>query len=383
MAAFVATSTPLRRPGRRRTPATRTSPPLPIFVAVTRPTSRPSPPPPSSTAAAPSFTRRSALATAAAALLSAVVGAPSPAAALDINPSKADLLKRAGSGRTKEEAAAARAAAVEERRARMEAVAKATAEREAASRGTAPRDATADAIEPTLRGSYYSPTAKLRYLPRVRRAAESLDDAVVQAADGNWAELAEMASPTGALGDAAAPMRLYASSLAGQGLSIASRAAKEMDAAGEDYAGAIARLSKGIKKRSSGTVGPALDDLRAAMTAFRRAGRMEADWGLPEITSTQKVGAAFGNNNPALYARNSGIRGGPTGTAAAGEAAGKEPADVIRSPGSVLGKRGVGRGSASGFSSSSDMASTSGLLDSGAASGAATLGAGEALGKGW
>lgn len=448
MVAFVAGGTPLRRPGRRRSVATTSAPPTPVSVAALSPRassgtpsppgasppppppSVPPPPPPHPTSA---LTRRTTLAAAAAVAVGALLGGgdsfsarPPPVGALDFGPSKAELLNRASTGRTKEEAAAARAAAVEERRARVEAANRAAAEREASlassasSSSTSGSSATADAIEPTLRGSYYSPTAKLRYLPRVRLAAESLDAAVVAAAKGDWLTLTEMASPTGALGDAAAPMRLYASSLAGQGLSIASRAAKEMDAAGADYAAAITRLTKGAKKRSSGAVGGALDDLRASMAAYRRAGRMDSDWGLSEIATTPRVGAAFGNNNPVLYSRNSGGRG--TGGSAAtgvsptaGAAAGKEPAagagagaeaaggrggggsgggadglgvatartDGLRSPGAVRGKLGVGLGPASGSASATDTTTRTGLLDSGAASGAATLGAGAALGKGW
>ncbi|GAB0495327.1 hypothetical protein MMPV_006626 [Pyropia vietnamensis] len=396
MVGFVAHGTPFRRPGRQRPLVTTLAPPTPVSAAALPPRA--------------ALTRRTALATAAAAAVGLLLGGgdggtarPPPAGALDFGPSKAELLNRASTGRTKEEAAAARAAAVEERQARLEAANRAAAERESSLTGSP--SAAVDAIEPTLRGSYYSPTAKLRYLPRVRLAAESLDSAVVAAARGDWATLTEMASPTGALGDAAAPMRLYASSLSGQGLSIASRAAKEMDAAGADYAAAIARLTKGAKKRSSGTVGGALDDLRASMNAYRRAGRMDTDWGLSEISTTQRVGAAFSNNNPVLYSRNSGGRGSNGGLApTAGAAAGQEPAvpegggaagadgstglasataraEGLRATRPVRGKLGVGLGPASGSASATD--SREGLLDSGAASGAATLGAGAALGKGW
>lgn len=252
------------------------------------------------------LSRRHALQTAAGGLLISICNA-APAYALKPGaPSRANLLK--GSRRsdlTEEEQAEGRERIAEERQARLEKQRElqASADRRRAGLETTP-EPNAD-LEANLRASYYYPQARKRYLPRVKRAYEILQSSKLNSIIGSndYVQLSTLSS--GPLADAILPMQLYASSLAGQGLSLAPKFVQSMDDQATKYDTANKKLLKACKKKDSKTAMDSIETMRNAIVKYRSEAKLEADdFGIGEVPEGSRVGSGFGNNNPALYNRN-------------------------------------------------------------------------------
>lgn len=248
-------------------------------------------------------TRRETLITSVGALFSLSLTHPRAAIALKPGaPSKEKLLKRAHEDLTPEEKEQEKERIAEERKARLERQKELQAEAERRRLGLEPTTQQAD-LEANLRASYYYPAARKRYLPRVKRALDLLPvtDNLVTA--GDWSEASALA--TGALADAVLPMQLYASSLAGQGLSLAPRFVQRMDDAASTYNEACTKLQKACKKRDSTIARENVKTMLAAVQRYRVEGRLESDdFGIGEVPLDTRVGSGFSNSNPALYNRN-------------------------------------------------------------------------------
>lgn len=217
-------------------------------------------------------------------------------------PSKSKLLERTQSELTPEEQAAEKERIAEEKRQRLERQKElqATAERRKA--GLEEESNQAD-LEANLRASYYYPLARKRYLPRVRRAFELLPRADALVDNGDWGGVSELA--TGSLADAVLPMQLYASSLGGQGLSLAPKFVQKMDEAATRYEKACKNLQMAVKKKDERRAHDSVRDMQACVKTYRAEGKLEAeDFGIGEVPKNGRVGSGFGNNNPALYNRN-------------------------------------------------------------------------------
>lgn len=141
----------------------------------------------------------------------------------------------------------------------------------------------------------------------------------------------------GSLDDLVLPMRLYASGLSGQGLSLAAGFLKVMAGDADKVEASVKVFRKALKKKDAATAIGAVDDIERAVCCvstfctavlysgraltlfllvaqiknYRSAGKLEAaDFGIGEVPKDAKVGSGLGNNNPALYNRNfSGIAG--------------------------------------------------------------------------
>jgi hypothetical protein len=74
-------------------------------------------------------------------------------------------------------------------------------------------------MDPTLRANYYYPTAKKRYLPRIQKVSTEISSIPPFLQTQQWDIVAEFADKTAE--DAILPLKLYQSSLDGQGLSMA------------------------------------------------------------------------------------------------------------------------------------------------------------------
>lgn len=221
-------------------------------------------------------------------------------------PSKEKLLKLIRDEKTPEEIEANKELVAEERRVRLEKQRElqAAADRKKAGLEEAPTDE--KEIESNLRGQYYYPTARKRYLPRVKLAWEcipSVEDAV---RSSQWGLVKELS--TGPLTDAFLPMKLYASSLGGGGLNINSKFIEKMTKEAESYEKALKKLATAVKKKDSSLALNTLTDMKGFIDKYRVLGHIEADdFGIGEIPMDKRVGSGFGNNNSVLYRKNKGI----------------------------------------------------------------------------
>lgn len=249
------------------------------------------------------ISRRCAIQAACGALLSVCATRVSPAYALKPGkPSKEKLLSRTREERTPEEIAADREQQALERKERLERQRELAASAERRRQGLEEGPDQTD-LEANLRASYYYPQARKRYLPRVRRALETLPRTEQLVDNGNWNEAASLAA--GALEDAVLPMQLYASSLAGQGLSLAPKFVQTMSKEAERYETAVKRLKTACKKRDANGARQLVADMTDSIAKYRGAGKLDGeDFGIGEVPTDNRVGSGFGNNNPALYNRN-------------------------------------------------------------------------------
>jgi len=163
-----------------------------------------------------------------------------------------------------------------------------------------------------LRGDYYYPTARKRYLPRIKLAYDTLE----QNGDDIKALIAAQDKV-----DVAGPMQLYVSALSGGGLSISASFMSSMKAAGSDYEVAYRELAQVLKKKNKKDLAKAVEKAKQSLLAYREAGKPVGltgdDWGVGEIPDCKAeggggvgkmskcaVGSSFGNANPNLYNRN-------------------------------------------------------------------------------
>lgn len=164
-----------------------------------------------------------------------------------------------------------------------------------------------DDIEATLRGQYYYPTARKRYLARLKLAWEVLPDVQTAAINKEWPIVSQFSMHE--LSDAVLPMKLYASSLAGGGLSINAKFIQNMNSQTDAYDGALKRLTKAVKRKDSADAVDILTTMKDAISKYRQLGRLEAaDFGIGEIPTDARVGSGFANNNSALYRKNKTIQ---------------------------------------------------------------------------
>lgn len=259
--------------------------------------------------AARPVSRRNALRIAGLTLASVCTTAPSqPAYALKPGkPSKEKLLNSLRDERTPEEIEADKERVAEERKQRLERQRELQAAADRRKAGIEEDDSKSTEIESNLRGQYYYPTARKRYLPRVKVAWESIPSAEEAVRNGEWNVLNEMVS--GSLGDAVLPMKLYASSLGGGGLNVSAKFIAQMTAQVDVYDGAIKKLGKTPKKKETSKALDNLASMKEAIQKYRQAGRLEAeDFGIGEIPTAARMGSGFGNNNASLYNKNKGVQ---------------------------------------------------------------------------
>lgn len=171
-----------------------------------------------------------------------------------------------------------------------------------------------------LRGDYYFPTARKRYLPRIRKADEALDE-VIANLNGPSPDFGKLAIFVKGPGDVASALKLYVSALTGGGLSISSKFMENMRAAAAEYDRAYPLLKAAGERKDATGASEAADALKASLQAYRTAGKpvglTNDDWGVGEIPDCRNepgggagkmskcaVGSSFGNANPNLYMRN-------------------------------------------------------------------------------
>lgn len=154
----------------------------------------------------------------------------------------------------------------------------------------APAKATAKSestIEPNLRSNYYYPTNKKRYLPRIKKCNDAIPLAAEAIGTAEW-ETAEQFVDKIA-DDTILPLKLYTSSLLGGGTNVKVSFTKDMSKAADDFEKAQKTLSKAIKKRDQTASSRALEDLSAALQAYREAGRLTGPDAGGDIPSVDEI----------------------------------------------------------------------------------------------
>eukprot|EP00180_Rhodochaete_pulchella_P000618 Plantae.Rhodophyta-Rhodochaete_pulchella.ctg1454.p1 GENE.Plantae.Rhodophyta-Rhodochaete_pulchella.ctg1454~~Plantae.Rhodophyta-Rhodochaete_pulchella.ctg1454.p1 ORF type:complete len:182 (-),score=38.21 Plantae.Rhodophyta-Rhodochaete_pulchella.ctg1454:457-972(-) len=158
-------------------------------------------------------------------------------------------------------------------------------------------------MEANLRANYYYPTARKRYLPRIKVVADEIGGVEEMVHGGEWESVRDFAE--GPAADAVGPLKLYASALAGQGLSLQGTFLASLEKYGTAYESQLQKMRKGIKKKDSKATLTALDGLNDSLQGYRRTAKIDTpDGGIGEVPTDLKVGSGFSNNNPALYERN-------------------------------------------------------------------------------
>jgi len=172
-----------------------------------------------------------------------------------------------------------------------------------------------------LRGDYYYPTARKRYLPRVKRAYDELVPirAELAANSADWDKINVYAKGHG---DVSSALKLYVSALGGGGLSISSTFMGDMKTHAEEFDNAYKEFVEGVKGKKVPKALSAAEGMESALLAWREAGKpvglTNDDWGVGEIPDCKRgvpgagtgkmsqcaTGSSFGNANPNLYNRN-------------------------------------------------------------------------------
>lgn len=142
-------------------------------------------------------------------------------------------------------------------------------------------------IDPTLKGSYYYPTAKKRYVPRIMKVSESLAAIPDLIDSSEWDSVSDFANRVA--DDAILPMKLYQSSLDGQGLNMKNDYVPIMKDKANLYELKTRDLQKAAKAKNRDKAMVALNGMSEAMTDYRVAGRLrDEDGNIPSIEQMRR-----------------------------------------------------------------------------------------------
>lgn len=135
--------------------------------------------------------------------------------------------------------------------------------------------------------AYYYPTAKKRYLPRIIKVSQTFPNMPDAIETGDWETVEEF---YGMADNAVLPMKLYVSSLDGQGLGMANSYAKQMKKDSDDFEKCTAILKKAIAKKNSEQALLAVTDMGTAVTDYRQTGRLSDDDGnIPSVDDLKRM----------------------------------------------------------------------------------------------
>jgi hypothetical protein len=141
-------------------------------------------------------------------------------------------------------------------------------------------------IDPTLRASYYYPTAKKRYLPRIQKVTVEMPGIYQAIQTGDWQAVETFTTTTAE--NAILPLQLYVSSLDGQGLSLKNSYAKQMKLYALEYERLYKVLRRAVQLKDASTALQAISDMALAVADYRQTGRLD---GLDDN---------YGNNIPSV-----------------------------------------------------------------------------------
>ena len=149
-------------------------------------------------------------------------------------------------------------------------------------------------LEPNLRSNYYYPTNKKRYLPRIKKCSDAIEDVATMIGNEDWEGVEYFV--TNIADDTILPMKLYTSSLLGQGTNVKVAFAREMNQATKDFEAAQKKLLKFSAKKNQEKSSDALEELASAMLAYRTAGRLlgpDAGRDIPSVDEIRRTSSRY------------------------------------------------------------------------------------------
>ncbi|GMI11965.1 hypothetical protein TrVE_jg13983 [Triparma verrucosa] len=145
----------------------------------------------------------------------------------------------------------------------------------------------AGAIDPNLRANYYYPTARKRYLPRIKKASDEISLVPDLIASSSWSSVTDFSTKTA--DDTVLPMKLYTSSLAGQGLNLKSSTITIMSKSAEDFDKYNKQLQKAASKKDVEKSVVALQNMAVALQDYRVEGKLLGPDGGGDIPSVEDI----------------------------------------------------------------------------------------------
>lgn len=141
-------------------------------------------------------------------------------------------------------------------------------------------------IDPALKVSYYYPTAKKRYAPRIIKLTTEIEPVPQYIANGQWEEVQAFANVAD---NTVLPLQLYVSSLDGQGLNMANSYAKVMKKYATIFEQQYKLLTQAIKKKDQELALSSVQAMALAVTDYRQVGRLTDDAGnIPSVDEIKR-----------------------------------------------------------------------------------------------
>lgn len=143
-------------------------------------------------------------------------------------------------------------------------------------------------IDPTLKGSYYYPTAKKRYVPRIMKVSQAIPTVPDMIDSSDWDAVTLFANKVA--DDAILPMKLYQSSLDGQGLNMKNDYVTTMKDKAVLYEKKTKDLQKAAALKDKDKAFAALNGIAEAISEYRVAGRLsDEDGNIPTVEDMRRA----------------------------------------------------------------------------------------------
>lgn len=149
--------------------------------------------------------------------------------------------------------------------------------------------------------AYYYPTAKKRYLPRIQKVTDIINQMPDAIANDDWATVEQFSATAD---NAILPLQLYVSSLDGQGLSLSSSFSKTMKDEAKSFEKQYKVLQKAMSKKDKESALLAVTAMGISVANYRQAGRLTDDAGnIPSVDDIKRMTMRrptqqFGNKTP-------------------------------------------------------------------------------------
>jgi len=141
-------------------------------------------------------------------------------------------------------------------------------------------------VDPNLRSNYYYPTAKKRYLPRIKKASDNIPIAASMVGVEDWEEVGDFVKLSE---DAILPMQLYASSLTGGGTNVKVANAGVLKSSAANFEKAQKCLAKVVQKKDRESASGALEKLSTSMLEYRTAAGLLGPEGGGDLPSIDEI----------------------------------------------------------------------------------------------
>ena len=135
--------------------------------------------------------------------------------------------------------------------------------------------------------AYYYPTAKKRYLPRILKVSNGIGEVSNAIQSEQWESVEAFYKDAD---NAILPLKLYVSSLDGQGLGMANSYAAQMKKNSDVYETNVGFLKSAIAKRNKDQALSAVTEMGVAVTEYRQTGRLTDDDGnIPSVDEMRRM----------------------------------------------------------------------------------------------